>query len=197
MKKKMSLLFCLGAIFLIPTVAMAVTDFYVASYGGTFEKALKEELAPIFEKKFDCRVNYVLGISTETLAKVRVQKDNPQIDVTFVDDGPAIQGGSEGLWANLDPKIVKNLSKLYDIALHPNNNGVDMGVTATGLLYNTQIFKEKGFARPPPGGMCSNPNSFRGSLCPLLRIPMGFTPSSCLPGSVVAGKGTLTQVSRS
>src|SRR3972149_6895655 len=85
MKKKLSLLICLGAILLIPTFALAVTDFYVASYGGTFEKALKEELAPIFEKKFDCKVHYVLGISTETLAKVRVQKDNPQIDVTFVD----------------------------------------------------------------------------------------------------------------
>jgi len=148
MKKKLLLLSCLGAIFLIPTVALAVTDFYVASYGGTFEKALKEELAPIFEKKFDCKVHYVLGISTETLAKVRVQKDNPQIDVTFVDDGPAILGSTEGFWANLDPKIVTNLDKLYDIALHPNNNGVDMGVTATGLLYNTQIFKEKGFTPP-------------------------------------------------
>jgi putative spermidine/putrescine transport system substrate-binding protein len=148
MKARLLYLSFIGILFILPTMAFAVTDFYVASYGGTFEKALKEELSPIFEKKFNCKVHYVLGISTETLAKVRVQKDNPQIDVTFVDDGPATQGSSEGLWANLDPKIVTNLNKLYDIALRPNNNGVDMGVTATGLLYNTQIFKEKGFAPP-------------------------------------------------
>jgi putative spermidine/putrescine transport system substrate-binding protein len=133
---------------LLPSFGVAVTDLYVASYGGTFEKALREELAPIFEKKFNCKIHYILGISTETLAKVRIQRANPQIDVTFVDDGPAIQGSSEGLWADLDPKIVTNLSKVYDIALHPNNNGVDMGVTATGLIYNTQIFKEKGFVPP-------------------------------------------------
>ena len=148
MKSRLWLSFCVGLVLFFPTLALAVTDLYIASYGGTFENALKQELSPVFEKNFNCRVNYVLGISTETLAKVRVQKDNPQIDVTFVDDGPAILGSSEGLWANLDPKIVTNLSKVYDIALHPGNNGVDMGVTATGILYNTQIFKEKGF-KPP------------------------------------------------
>ena len=128
---------------LFPGLVAAATDFYVASYGGTFEKALKEELGPVFEKRCNCTINYVLGISTETLAKVRVQKDNPQIDVAFIDDGPAALGASEGMWAALDPKIVTNLQKLYPVALQPNNVGVYLGMNATGLMYNAQIFKDK------------------------------------------------------
>jgi putative spermidine/putrescine transport system substrate-binding protein len=146
--KKLLWLFCLGVFLIVPSVSHAVTDLYVASYGGSFEDALKQKLDPIFEKKFNCKIHHVIGISAQTLAKVRIEKDNPQVDVAILDNGPSFQGTNEGLWANLDPKIVTNLENLYPIALHPNNNGVDMGVIAVGIGYNTQIFKEKGIAAP-------------------------------------------------
>ena len=128
--------------------AWAQTELVVAGYGGSFETIFKEKLGPAFEKKFNVKVNFVSGNSTETLARVQAQKDNPQIDVTFVDDGPAFQGGALGLWQPIDPKLVTHLKDLYDIARHKDNLGVDMGVGATGLMYNTELFKQKGWAPP-------------------------------------------------
>src|SRR5204862_536814 len=78
----------------------AQTELVVAGYGGSFETIFKQKLAPTFEKKCSCKVNFISGNSTETVARVQAQKDNPQIDVTFVDDGPAFQGQALGLWGS-------------------------------------------------------------------------------------------------
>lgn len=136
------------SLLLAPAAARAQSELVVAGYGGSFEQIFKQKLGPAFEKKHNVRINFVSGNSTETLARVQAQKDNPQIDVTFVDDGPAFQGGALGLWEPIDAKIVTNLKHLYDIARHKDNLGVDMGVTATGLMYNPEIFKQKGWAPP-------------------------------------------------
>jgi len=130
------------------SAAGAQTELVVAGYGGSFETIFKQKLAPGFEKKFNAKVNFISGNSTETVARVQAQKDSPQIDVTFVDDGPAYQGQALGLWEPLDPKIVTNLANLYDLARHRDGVGVDMGVVATGLMYNTELFKQRGWAPP-------------------------------------------------
>jgi putative spermidine/putrescine transport system substrate-binding protein len=130
------------------SASAADTELVVAGYGGSFETIFKQYLGPAFEKKFNVKVNFVSGNSTETLARVQAQKDNPQIDVTFVDDGPAFQGAALGLWEPIDPQSITNLKDLYDLALHRDNLGVDMGVTATGLMYATETFKQKGWAPP-------------------------------------------------
>lgn len=127
---------------------LAQSQLVVAGYGGSFETIFRQRLARAFEEKFNVKVSFVAGNSTETVARVQAQQGNPQIDVTFVDDGPAAQAAALGLWEPLDPAIVKNLRNLYDIAKHKDNLGVDMGVVATGLMYNTAIFKEKGWAPP-------------------------------------------------
>lgn len=75
------------------TASAAENELVVAGYGGSFETIFKQRLGPAFEKRFNVKINFVSGNSTETLARVQAQKDNPQIDVTFVDDGPAFQGG--------------------------------------------------------------------------------------------------------
>jgi putative spermidine/putrescine transport system substrate-binding protein len=129
-------------------VTPAQTELVVAGYGGSFETIFKQKLAPAFEKKHNVKVNFISGNSTETVARVQAQKDNPQIDVTFVDDGPAFQGQALDLWEPIDPKIVTNLASLYDIAKHKDGVGVDMGVVATGLMYNGELFKQKGWAPP-------------------------------------------------
>lgn len=129
-------------------MARAQTELVVAGYGGSFETIFKQKLAPGFEKKHNVKVNFISGNSTETVARVQAQKDHAQIDVTFVDDGPAFQGQALGLWEPIDPKIVTNLANLYDIAKHKDGIGVDMGVVATGLMYNTELFKQKGWAPP-------------------------------------------------
>jgi putative spermidine/putrescine transport system substrate-binding protein len=126
----------------------AQTELVVAGYGGVFEKIFKDFLAPGFEKKYNVKVLFVSGNSTETLARAQAQKNSPQMDVAFIDDGPSIQGAALDLWEPIDTKIVTNMKDLYDIAKHKGNLGIDMGVQATGLMYNTEIFKQNGWAPP-------------------------------------------------
>jgi putative spermidine/putrescine transport system substrate-binding protein len=129
-------------------VEAAQTELVVAGYGGDFEKIFKDKLAPAFEKKHNVKILFVSGNSTETLARAQAQKNSPQMDVAFLDDGPLMQGAALDLWEPIDTEICTNMKDLYDIAKRKGNLGIDLGVQATGLMYNTEIFKQNGWAPP-------------------------------------------------
>ena len=114
----------------------------LAAYGGSYEKKMKETVIPKFEKEFGVKVKYITGSSVDTVSKLQAQKDNPQIDVAFIDDGPQAQAKSFGLLAPLDEKIVTNLANVYDIAKDKDNIGVGFGIISTGLAYNKEVFEQ-------------------------------------------------------
>ena len=125
--------------------ASAQQTLTVAGYGGSFEQTMRKEVIPDFEKKHNVRVEYVAGNSTDTLAKLQAQKANQVIDVAIVDDGPmyqAIQLGFCGKIAGLPG------DDLYPSARFKDDKAVAIGLVATGLMYNTKVFKEKGWAAP-------------------------------------------------
>ena len=74
-----------------------------ASYGGSFEQTIRQEVIPAFKKKTGIDVEYVAGNSTDTLAKLQAQKGNQQIDAIVVDDGPAYQAVDLGFCGELAP----------------------------------------------------------------------------------------------
>ena len=80
----------IAALAAAPSVVSAQQKtLYVAGYGGSFEKTIRDEVIPAFEKaNGGVKVEYVAGNSTDTLAKLQAQKGNQQIDVAIVDDGP-------------------------------------------------------------------------------------------------------------
>ena len=119
--------------------------FYVAGYGGSFEQTMRKEIIPAFEKKHGVKVEYVAGNSTDTLAKLQAQKGNQQIDVVIVDDGPMYQAISLGFCAP-----IKGLpaADIYDSAKYKDDMAVGIGLVGTGIMYNTKVFKEKGWAPP-------------------------------------------------
>ncbi|WP_126426206.1 ABC transporter substrate-binding protein [Brevibacillus marinus] len=117
----------------------------LAAYGGSYEKKMKEAIIPKFEQQFGVKVQYITGSSVDTLSKLQAQKDRPQIDVAFLDDGPKAQAKSFGLLAPLDESIVTNLAHVYDIAKDKDNIGVGFGVIATGLAYNKDVFEQNGW----------------------------------------------------
>lgn len=135
----------------------------VAAYGGSFEKGMKETVIPEFEKKYNVKVVYVTGVSTDTLAKLQAQKDKPQIDVAIMDDGPQAQAKALGLLAPLDTGKVTNLGNVYDIARDADQVGVGIGLIATGLSYNTQVFKEKNWPVPESWNDLAKPE-YKGKL---------------------------------
>jgi putative spermidine/putrescine transport system substrate-binding protein len=134
-----------GAIALFSASAFAQQTLTVAGYGGSFEQTMRKEVIPDFEKAHKVKVEYVAGNSTDTLAKLQAQKANQVIDVAIVDDGPmyqAIQLGFCGKIAGLPS------DDLYTSARFKDDKAVAIGLVATGLMYNTKVFKEKGWAAP-------------------------------------------------
>ncbi|MEH7225456.1 ABC transporter substrate-binding protein [Bacillus sp. JJ1566] len=117
----------------------------VAGYGGSFEKKMKETLIPMFEEEYGAKVTYITGSSVDTVAKLQAQKDKPQIDVAFLDDGPQAQAKAFGLLAQLDESIVTNLKDVYDLAKDKDNIGVGTSILSTGLAYNKETFEQNGW----------------------------------------------------
>lgn len=127
------------------TPAFAETTLYVAGVGGSTEQMYKNRVIPAFEKQHNVKVVYVAGNSTETLAKLQAQKGRQQINVAMMDDGPMYQALQMGLCEKLsDAPVYKDL---YPLArLSPEATGI--GVVATGIGYNEDAFKKRGWAAP-------------------------------------------------
>src|SRR6201998_3838858 len=113
--KTLSLLTAVGVVALAANpsrVSAKQKTLFVAGYGGSFEKTIRDEVIPAFEMENGVKVEYVAGNSTDTLAKLQAQKGNQQIDVAIVDDGPMYQAIQLGFCGKLDGRP----AALYDAA---------------------------------------------------------------------------------
>jgi putative spermidine/putrescine transport system substrate-binding protein len=141
---------CLGTLFLVGAAAISSPAFaqqtmYVAGYGGTFQKEMQADIIPEFEAKHNVRIVYVPGISSEIVAKLQAQKSREQIDVAVMDDGPMYQAIHYGDCESLASAPVYN--DVYDFA-RLEGHAIGIGLNATGIVYNTDAFKQNGWAPP-------------------------------------------------
>jgi putative spermidine/putrescine transport system substrate-binding protein len=147
-------------------------ELVFAGFGGSLQKSLQATVIPAFEKKYGVKVVYVTGTSNQILAKVKAQKNSPQIDVIWANDTTHYQGKMEKLYAKLDPAKVPNLSQVYDFAKDRDGIGIVMGIQALGIEYNTQVFKEKGWA-PPTSWMDFWDPKYKGHVV-FYNMPIGY-----------------------
>ncbi|AQZ63837.1 ABC transporter substrate-binding protein [[Actinomadura] parvosata subsp. kistnae] len=131
-----------------PSPAAQEGRLVVAGYGGSYQEAFEQAVLPDFEKTCGCRVTYIAGSSTDTVAKLKAQRDTPQIDVALIDDGPQAQAAAMGLLAPLDPAAVTRLAKVEKVARLPGDVGVGFAMTATGLAYNSEWYAEHDLPAP-------------------------------------------------
>ncbi|MFI6633099.1 ABC transporter substrate-binding protein [Nonomuraea fuscirosea] len=131
-----------------PNPAASAGTLVVAGYGGSYQEAFEQAVLPGFEKSCGCRVTYIAGSSTDTVAKLKAQQSTPQIDVALIDDGPQAQAAQAGLLAALDPAVVTRLAKVEQIARLDGDVGVGFAMTATGLAYNSEWYAKNGLPAP-------------------------------------------------
>ncbi|GHB23831.1 ABC transporter substrate-binding protein [Salinicola rhizosphaerae] len=119
---------------------------YLGAYGGSYESIFRDSIIPAFEKAHDVNIAYVAGNSTDTLAKLQAQRNDQQMDVAIMDDGPTYQAINYGLCQSQtqDP----NLDDLYDFARFPDDKATGVGIIAGGLAYNKAVFQEEGWDAP-------------------------------------------------
>lgn len=124
----------------------ATKTIYIGMNGGLMEKAYTQYVFPAFEKLYDAKVVVVPGTSSDILAKAQANKDRPQMQVMFLDDGVMVRAIGMGLCEK--QRANPALSEIYPAARFKGDmaSGVSLGMT--GLAYNTKMFKEKGWAPP-------------------------------------------------
>ncbi len=143
----------------------------VAGYGGSFEQTLRSEIIPAFEKKHGVKIDYVAGNSTDTLAKLQAQKANQVIDVAIVDDGPMYQAIQLGFCGKIDGLPADDL---YSSARFKDDKAVAIGLVGTGLMYNTKVFKERGWAPPTSWNDLKDPKFKKQVIIPPINNTYGL-----------------------
>lgn len=126
----------------------APQQLVLACFGGHVQQDFQQVILPGFEKKYNVTVRYVPGVSTSISAQLAAEKDNPQIDVACMDDGPQSQARALGLLQPSDPAIMTNLPQTYEIARLPGGIGIGWGLLSAGLVYNPDALHKAGIAPP-------------------------------------------------
>jgi putative spermidine/putrescine transport system substrate-binding protein len=124
------------------------SEVVFACFGGALETMVRDNLVPPFEKATGCKVVLSVGTALSNLAKIQAAKDRPTIDVYWSNELTHAAGKKLGLFAKVDPAIVKNLANVYDLARDPDGIGVVSSITALGIAYNKQKLAEAGIPAP-------------------------------------------------
>jgi putative spermidine/putrescine transport system substrate-binding protein len=161
-----------SALILISTAAVSAQEqLVVAGYGGSIETLLRDKVIPQFENEHGVKILYVAGNSTDTVAKLQAQKGNQEIDVAIIDDGPMARAVSLGFCA---PITEVDFSDLYETAAFPDNMASGLGMIATGLMYNTKVFEDNGWAPPTSWNDLRDPKYANKLIVPPLNNGYGL-----------------------
>lgn len=130
-------------------LAQSMEDELVfASNGGAYQRAIETEIFPEFSRRTGVKkLTYVAGQGPENLARMRVQKGKASIDVVWLAGSMGYQAEEEGLLATLDMSAIPNL-RYVPASLKAEKTSVPLAATFMSVLYNRDIFRERGFAAP-------------------------------------------------
>lgn len=119
------------------------------SWGGSIQKSFEQGgLAEAFEKDTGYKVIVVpKPTAPEIIATAIAQKDNPQVDVVFVEVVSFMQGVERDIFASITD--LPNFSKIYKFA-KVHDKGAQLVAGVPVVVYNEAIFKKNGWA-PPKG----------------------------------------------
>ncbi|MHA7216882.1 ABC transporter substrate-binding protein [Burkholderia pseudomallei] len=140
--------------------ARAESTLVVAGYGGSSEALFRTQILAPFARAHGVQITYVAGTSATNLARLQAERDKPQVDLVVLDDGPMQQAVTLGLCQPLASAPVYR--DLYAIAMaNGEGRAVGIGIVATGLAYNTQVFARNGWPAPTSWTDLGDPR-FRG-----------------------------------
>ena len=124
--------------------SLAEDTLVINSFGGSYEKTHRDLVITPFEKKYGVTVQVITAYSSDTLAQLRAQKDNPQFDVVHFSGGLETAAAGEGLLSPIKPEELENYDQMYPFAVAGIEKGIGpMYKTAViGLLYNTEQIPE-------------------------------------------------------
>ena len=123
--------------------AVAQERVIVSTYSGVWNTMQRACIIDPFNKSgAGIEVIGEPGVSSVTLTKLRQQKDNPEIDVAWLDGNFSELAFSDGLVESMDPSVIAKLSEMVDQGIFKDKNGkiyaLGTGFYSTGILYSTK-----------------------------------------------------------
>ena len=96
-----------------PAIGQSSRPFVVATFGGLFEKLLRDQVIPEFERQHGVRVELELGTGSTFIPKLIASGRRSPYDVVHLNDDEAFLGASAGLWAPDQSARLPSASALY------------------------------------------------------------------------------------
>jgi len=116
-------------------------EIVLATWGGTWGKAIAEKAVAPFEKASGVKVRVISGVSLANMQMVAAQRTAPKIDLIMSISQDAVKAHGDGLLESLDPKDIPNLAQLAENTVRPDAAGrplfAGMWIYPYGIAYRT------------------------------------------------------------
>lgn len=112
-----------------------------STYGGDYGKWMKKSFEATFTEKTGISLIRDVGRNPDRLSKMRLQRDNPKMDIMYLMDRFMAQAAVEGLLDTLNPSNFTNLKDIYPA--YVRDTWVPHMAQSIGIVYNTKHVKKE------------------------------------------------------
>lgn len=130
------------AVGLLSVSGAGAQELVIATFGGSFADDTKACHVRVFEEQTGTEAIVTLGSSVDQAAKIRATKDDPEIDVAYMDISIAKQMRNEGLLETLDFAGLETYPQVAEQAFDPDGTFVNFMTAATVIAYNPNELSE-------------------------------------------------------
>lgn len=121
-----------------PALAQARPRLTVQCYGGLFEKTLREQVIPEFERAHATEVVLAVEDDVTILPKLRAARTRAPWDVCYCDNDIAVLGAQLGVWAADQSAAMPNAARIYANCMPPATANYGNVVFEYALVHNTR-----------------------------------------------------------
>jgi putative spermidine/putrescine transport system substrate-binding protein len=160
----------------------------VTSLGGLWEKSIREDFIPLFEKRTGAQVDVVLGGPTQWMSQIESQPSKPPIDAIDNSETLAFKLMDSNMAVKLTPQAVPNLVSTPELFRKPWDDYAAMYMyAAAGFFYNKEKIKN-----PPKTWVEFFDRAGKGEFGKAISLPdiaYGWTPAFLWTYAKVYGGG--------
>lgn len=131
----------------LTTQSAVAREIVLATWGGTWGKAIAEQAIAPFEKATGVKVRVISGVSLANIQMISAQRASPKIDLLMATSQDAVTAYEDGLLAPLDPREIATLTALPESGVRRDRSGAamfaGMWVYPYGIVYRTDKVKNE------------------------------------------------------
>jgi putative spermidine/putrescine transport system substrate-binding protein len=126
-----------------PYIARAAEPLVINTFGGDFEKFMRAEVVPDFEKQTGIKTKLDVGLATNWIASCRAAgPENPPFDVLMLNAIWAALLRTEGYFEKIPASKVPNLADVFSVARYPDDIAVAGWFQPMGVAYSPDSIKQ-------------------------------------------------------